>query len=107
MEPSLGPSGRLKTARKGVGRFTVVVEGQPAHAGLDPEGGASAILELSYLIQTLFALNDPARGITVNVGTMDGGLSPNVVAPESSAVVDVRVPTRPDARRVAGEHPRP
>jgi glutamate carboxypeptidase len=100
MEPSLGPSGRLKTARKGVGRFTVVVEGRPAHAGLDPEGGASAILELSYLIQTLFALNDPARGITVNVGTVDGGLSPNVVAPRSSAVVDVRVPTRRDARRV-------
>jgi glutamate carboxypeptidase len=100
MEPSLGPSGMLKTARKGVGRFTVVVEGRPAHAGLDPEGGASAILELSYLIQTLFALNDPARGVTVNVGTIDGGLSPNVVAPRSSAVVDVRVPTRQDARRV-------
>ena len=100
MEPSLGPSGKLKTARKGVGRFTVVVEGKPAHAGLDPEGGASAILELSYLIQALFALNEPARGITVNVGTVDGGLSPNVVAPEGRAVVDVRVPTRQDARRV-------
>ena len=100
MEPSLGPSGKLKTARKGVGRFTVVVEGEPAHAGLDPEGGASAILELSYLIQALFALNEPARGITVNVGTVDGGLSPNVVAPEGRAVVDVRVPTRQDARRV-------
>jgi glutamate carboxypeptidase len=100
MEPSLGPSGRLKTARKGVGRFSVVVEGVPAHAGLDPGGGASAILELSYLIQALFALNDPARGITVNVGTIDGGLSPNVVAPGSHAVVDVRVPTLRDARRV-------
>ena len=100
LEPSLGPSGKLKTARKGVGRFSVVVEGVAAHAGLDPEGGASAILELSYLIQALFALNDPARGITVNVGTIDGGLSPNVVAPESRAVVDVRVPTREDARRV-------
>ncbi|HEX5849138.1 MAG TPA: M20 family metallopeptidase [Rubrobacter sp.] len=101
MEPSLGPSGKLKTARKGVGRFTVVVEGRPAHAGLDPEGGASAILELSYLIQALFSLNDPARGVTVNVGTIDGGLSPNVVAPKSSAVVDVRVPTQEDARRIA------
>ena len=100
LEPSLGPSGKLKTARKGVGRFSVVVEGEAAHAGLDPEGGASAILELSYLIQALFALNDPARGITVNVGTIDGGLSPNVVAPESRAVLDVRVPTREDARRV-------
>jgi glutamate carboxypeptidase len=100
MEPSLGPSGKLKTARKGVGRFTVVVKGEAAHAGLDPGGGASAILELSYLIQALFALNNPARGITVNVGTIDGGLSPNVVAPASRAVVDVRVPTKEDAHRV-------
>jgi glutamate carboxypeptidase len=103
LEPSLGPSGKLKTARKGVGRFSVVVEGQAAHAGLDPEEGASAILELSYLIQALFALNDPACGTTVNVGTIDGGFSPNVVAPESRAVVDVRVPTREEARRVEEE----
>jgi glutamate carboxypeptidase len=100
MEPSLGPEGRLKTARKGVGRFSVVVEGRAAHAGLDPNAGASAVLELSYLIQELFALNDPARGTTVNVGTVDGGLSPNVVAPRCGAEVDVRVATREDARRV-------
>ena len=100
MEPSLGPSGKLKTTRKGVGRYSVVVEGEAAHAGLDPGGGASAILELSYLIQALFALNDPARGVTVNVGTIDGGLSPNVVAPESRAVLDVRVRDKEDARRV-------
>jgi glutamate carboxypeptidase len=100
LEPSLGPSGKLKTVRKGVGRFSVSVEGEAAHAGLDPEAGASAILELSYLIQALFALNDPERGTTVNVGTIDGGLSPNVVAPQSRAVVDVRVPTREEARRV-------
>jgi glutamate carboxypeptidase len=100
LEPSLGPSGKLKTARKGAGRFTVSVEGEAAHAGLDPGKGSSAILELSYLIQALFALNDPERGTTVNVGTIDGGLGPNVVAPRSSAVVDVRVPTRDEARRV-------
>lgn len=97
MEPSLGPSGKLKTARKGVGRYEIRVTGEAAHAGLDPEEGASAILELSYLIQALFALNDPARGTTVNVGTIDGGLGPNVIAPESSATVDVRVPTQEDA----------
>jgi glutamate carboxypeptidase len=90
-EPSLGPHGHLKTARKGVGRFTVKVIGQAAHAGLDPDKGASAILELSHVIQQLFALNDPERGITVNVGTIDGGIRPNVVAPESQAVVDVRI----------------
>lgn len=100
LEPSLGPRGKLKTARKGVGRFSVVVEGVAAHAGLDPEHGASAILELSYLIQTLFALNDPERGTTVNVGTIEGGLSPNVVAPGCSALVDVRVRSHEDARRV-------
>ena len=91
LEPSLGPSGRLKTARKGSGRFTLSVTGRAAHAGLDPEAGASAILELSYLIQQLFALNDAERGITVNVGMVDGGLRPNVVAPTGSATVDVRV----------------
>ena len=100
MEPSLGPSGKLKTARKGLGRFSLVVEGRSAHAGLDPDRGASAILELSYQIQALFALNDPARGITVNVGTVDGGLGPNIIAPESRAVVEVRVPTVEEARRV-------
>lgn len=100
MEPSLGPTGKLKTARKGVGRFSVVVEGRASHAGLDPGGGASAILELSYVIQDLFALNDPASGVTVNVGRVDGGLGPNVVAPRCSAQVEVRVPTAEDARRV-------
>ncbi|MCP4302350.1 MAG: M20 family metallopeptidase [Gammaproteobacteria bacterium] len=93
MEPALGDRGDIKTERKGIGRFTVTVYGKAAHAGLDPEGGASAILELSHVIQTLFALNDVDRGITVNVGTIDGGIQPNVIAPHSKAVVDVRVPT--------------
>jgi len=93
LEPALGERGDIKTARKGIGRFTITVHGKAAHAGLDPEGGASAILELSHVIQTLFALNDVERGITVNVGTIDGGIQPNVIAPHSKAVVDVRVPT--------------
>ncbi len=100
MEPSLGPAGRLKTARKGVGRFTVTVQGRAAHAGLDPTAGASAILELSHVIQKLFALNDPERGASVNVGVIDGGVRANVVAPESSAVVDVRVENAEDAQRI-------
>jgi len=100
LEPSLGIDGRLKTARKGIGRFTVTVQGEAAHAGLDPGAGASAILELSHVIQALFALNDFDRGITVNVGTIDGGLRPNVVAPHSQAVVDVRVPTREDEESI-------
>ena len=101
LEPSLGPKGKLKTQRKGVGRFIVRVVGKAAHAGLAPEQGASAILELSFVIQQLFALNDVERGITVNVGTIDGGIRPNVVAPESHAVVDVRVLRQEDEQAVA------
>lgn len=93
MEPALGQRGDIKTERKGIGRFTITVYGKAAHAGLDPEAGASAILELSHVIQTLFALNDVEKGITVNVGTVDGGIQPNVIAPHGKAVVDVRVPT--------------
>jgi glutamate carboxypeptidase len=100
LEPSLGSAGALKTARKGLGRYTVTVHGRAAHAGLDPTAGASAILELSAVIQSLFALNDAARGVTVNVGMVSGGIQPNVVAPESSAVVDVRVLTADDAEQV-------
>jgi glutamate carboxypeptidase len=100
LEPSLGPAGKFKTARKGVGRFTVTVRGEAAHAGLDPGAGASAILELSHVIQALFALNNFDTGVTVNVGTIDGGLRPNVIAPESQAVVDVRVPTQDDTERI-------
>ena len=100
LEPPLGLEGKLKTARKGLGRFTLTVKGKAAHAGLNPGEGASAILELSHQIQQLFALNDPEKGITVNVGMIEGGISPNVVAPESSAVVDVRVPTMKDAELV-------
>ncbi|MEW6282819.1 MAG: M20 family metallopeptidase, partial [Candidatus Eremiobacterota bacterium] len=98
LEPALGTS--LKTSRKGGGRFRVHIQGVPAHAGLNPDRGASAILELSYVIQDLFALNDAERGVTVNVGVVDGGLRPNVVAPHSTADVDVRVPTQREAQRV-------
>lgn len=100
LEPPYGPSGRLKTARKGVGRFTLRVRGRAAHAGVDPEEGVSAIRELARQVEALFALNDTARGVTVNVGTIDGGLRANVVAPEATALVDCRVPTTADADAV-------
>ena len=100
LEPALGPEGALKTARKGVGKFSIRVKGKAPHAGLEPGAGASAILELSHVIQKLFAMNDASRGITVNVGMIDGGLRPNVVAPESTAIVDVRVLTRRDAEDI-------
>jgi glutamate carboxypeptidase len=100
LEPALGPDGRLKTARKGNGQFLLRVHGRAAHAGLEPEKGASAILELSLCIQQLFELNDPDRGITVNVGTIDGGLRTNVVAPTSEATIDVRILHAADAPRI-------
>jgi len=100
LEPSLSPDGRLKTARKGVLQYEIRVRGRAAHAGLNPEQGISAILELSHLVQQLFALNDAERGVSVNVGTIDGGLRPNVIAPESRATIDVRVPTHADAERI-------
>jgi len=100
LEPALGDEGSLKTERKGIGRFTITVYGKAAHAGLDPGSGASAILELSHVIQTLFAMNDADKGISINVGTVDGGVQPNVIAPHSKAVVDVRVPTLSDGDRI-------
>lgn len=100
LEPALGLEGRLKTRRKGVGRFLVEVKGQAAHAGLDPDKGVSAILELSYIIQKLHDLNNPANGISVNVGVINGGTRPNVIAPTSRAEIDVRVPTQDSAERI-------
>ena len=100
LEPALGDDGDIKTERKGIGRFTITVFGKAAHAGLDPEGGASAILELSHVIQKLFAMNDADKGVTINVGTIDGGIQPNVVAPHSTAVVDVRVPRVADGDEI-------
>jgi glutamate carboxypeptidase len=101
LEPSLGPEGRLKTGRKGVGQFIVKVRGRAAHAGLEPERGASAVLELSHVIQRLHALANPARGIAINVGVVSGGLRGNVVPPEARAEVDVRVLWEEDAPALA------
>lgn len=100
LEPPLGFEGKLKTGRKGIGKFIMRVKGKPAHAGLNPKEGISAIVELSYQIQQLFSLNDFKKGITVNVGMIQGGSSANVIAEESSAVVDVRVHNMQDAKYI-------
>ncbi|MDX1568518.1 MAG: M20 family metallopeptidase, partial [Longimicrobiales bacterium] len=100
LEPGLGLDGKLKTARRGVGRFDVRVTGRSSHTGLAPQEGASAIQELSHVIQKLHAMSDARRGITVNVGQIQGGTRPNVVAAEATAVVDVRVRTTEDGRWV-------
>ena len=100
LEPSIGYEGKLKTRRVGVGKYIIRIKGRAAHAGLDPGKGASAIVELSHVIQKLFVLNDPAKGISVNVGMINGGIRPNVIAPESKAVVDVRIPTLEEGERI-------
>jgi glutamate carboxypeptidase len=99
LEPSL-PGGAAKTSRKGVGEFELAVHGVSAHAGIDPGKGASAIHELARQILAVEALQDLARGISVNVGVVAGGSRPNVVAGYASAKIDVRVPTMADAARV-------
>lgn len=103
LEPASGPEGRFKTARKTVARFVITIEGKAAHAGIEPEEGASATEELASLIQRLNALGDPEKGLTVNVGTVEAGLRANVVAPEARIEVDVRARTEEDARHVKDE----
>ena len=100
VEPALGLDGKIKTERKGSGRYTIHVSGKSAHAGLDPDAGSSAILELSHVVQALHELNDREAGCSVNVGTIGGGTRPNVVAAESRAEVDVRVMTEEQAKRI-------
>jgi len=89
--------GKIVTGRKGVARFEIFVKGVPAHAGSRPQDGRSAIRELANIIQTLEAMNDIKRGVTVNVGVIRGGTKPNVIAEEAYAEVDMRLPTIADA----------
>lgn len=99
LEPP-APGRRVKTARKGTGLFTLSVEGRAAHAGLEPEKGVSAVLELARQIERVCALARPEVGTTINVGTVNGGTHANVVAAEARAEVDVRFSTSDEARRV-------
>jgi len=89
LEPSL-PGGALKTARKGCGSYEVIVRGIAAHAGIEPEKGASAVQELAHQILRINALQDLGRGVSVNVVQMSGGLRSNVIPDQARAVVDVR-----------------
>jgi glutamate carboxypeptidase len=97
LEPSYGPKGAVKTARKGVGEYTLKVTGKAAHAGLDFEKGHSAILELARQIERIAKLTDRKRGLTVNVGVIQGGTRTNVIPAEASASIDVRVVRAQDA----------
>jgi len=94
------PGGAVKTARKGSGAFVVRAHGRAAHAGADLTRGANAILELSHQAVRLSALTDAARGLSVNVGLVRGGIRPNVVPDRAEAEFDVRYRTLSDGREV-------
>jgi glutamate carboxypeptidase len=97
LEPGTGLAGKLKTARKGVGDFTVTVRGKASHAGVDFAAGASAILELVRQLDRIAGFTNLARGITVNPGVIAGGTRSNVVAAEAHAEVDIRILKLKDA----------
>ncbi len=87
-------NGDIVSARKGTGRYILKVHGRAAHAGVEPEKGRSAILELAHQIIALHALNGIAPGVTVNVGVIEGGMRSNIVPDFAQAEIDVRVVTR-------------
>jgi glutamate carboxypeptidase len=99
LEPSL-PGGAVKTSRNGCGQYQVTVRGVAAHAGIEPQKGASAVQELAHQILRVNALQNLARGISVNVVQVSGGLRSNVIPDEARATVDVRVPTAAAAGEV-------
>jgi glutamate carboxypeptidase len=97
LEPSYGPQGAVKTARKGVGEYLVKVAGKASHAGLDFQKGVNAILELARQIERISSFTELKKGLTVNVGIVSGGSRTNVVPAEASAQVDVRIARMKDA----------
>ena len=99
MEPPAS-GGRVKTSRKGTGIFAIKVEGKAAHAGLEPEKGASAILELARQTEQLHTLNRSGSGITLNVGVVHGGTRSNVVAAEAQGEIDVRFSTEAESHEI-------
>src|SRR5882672_7784070 len=99
LEPP-APGGLVKTGRKGTGIYHMRGEGRAAHAGLEPEKGASAILELAKQIVRLHSFNEGGNGISVNVGVVHGGTRSNVVAAEASAEIDVRFSTAAESKAI-------
>ena len=97
LEPSNGLEGAVKTARKGVGEYQIKVTGKAAHAGLDFQKGANAIVELARQIEKVSAFTDIKKGVTVSVGLVSGGSRTNVIPAEAVAQVDVRIARLKDA----------
>jgi glutamate carboxypeptidase len=100
LEPAQGMSGAYKTARKGVGGYTVRVKGVASHSGVDFERGHSAIHELAWQLEKVRGFTELDRGLTVNAGVIRGGTRSNVIAAEAEAEVDVRIARAADAARI-------
>lgn len=98
LEPGTGLEGKAKTARKGIGAFTLKVRGIASHAGVDFAKGSSAVVELARQVEVVSGFTDLKRGITVNPGVVSGGTRSNVIAAEASAEIDFRVPRLTDAK---------
>jgi len=93
LEPGTGLDGKLKTARKGVGDFSITVRGRAAHAGLDFEKGANAVVEMARQIERIASFTRLHQGVTVSPGVIQGGTRSNVVPAECHVEVDVRAPS--------------
>jgi glutamate carboxypeptidase len=100
LEPSFGPRGLLKTARKGVGEAEVIVHGRASHAGLAPQEGVNAIHELARQIARVQEWNDLRRGVTINAGLIEGGTRTNVIPERARVVLDLRALRIADMRRL-------
>jgi glutamate carboxypeptidase len=100
LEPSLGPRGLIKTARKGVGEAELIVHGRASHAGLAPQEGINAIHELSRQLLRVTEWNDLRRGVSVNADIIEGGTRVNVIAERARAVLDLRALRVADMRRL-------
>jgi glutamate carboxypeptidase len=100
LEPSFGPKGLLKTARKGVGDAEIVVHGRASHAGLAPQEGVNAIHELALQIERVQNWNDLRRGVSVNVCGIEGGSRGNVIPERAKANFDLRALRGSDMRTI-------
>ncbi len=100
LEPGQGPQAAYKTSRKGVGVYSVHVQGIAAHSGVDFEKGHSAVLELARQIEIISQFTDLKTGLTVNPGVVCGGTRVNVIAAEAQAEIDVRIARMRDAARI-------
>lgn len=98
LEPGTGPEGKLKTARKGVGDYRITVRGRAAHAGLDFQKGANAVVEMARQLERIAGFTRLSRGITVSPGVIQGGIRTNVVPAECHVEIDVRAPKIIDQR---------